>query len=195
MISRCVWFLALLSVAGCAARAASSPPPSSMPAESSRSIGGAVSAQTQQTLSVVRETDGVPSGEDASLPSTPSATAPGRAPMPVLPTMSAGGMAPPPSAQPIDAPAVDEGTRTESQIAQWQAELDHQRRLLASTLSQCRDVCAAASNVCTAAREVCRLTGDLANTNARDARCTRARSACVDAGRRRDGACPVCPAR
>lgn len=89
----------------------------------------------------------------------------------------------------------DERIERDRVIAQWESEIERQRAGLSASLAQCRDICAAAGNVCTAASEICRLTGDLSRANARDARCTRARTACLDAGRRRDGACPVCPAR
>jgi hypothetical protein len=94
---------------------------------------------------------------------------------------------------------VDDGggdeARREAAITRWEAQLQRGRDELAATATQCRVICMAASNVCTATREICRLTGDLIAGVARDPRCARARSACVDAGRRRDGACPVCPER
>lgn len=86
-----------------------------------------------------------------------------------------------------------EEARREATIARWEAQLQRGRDELAATATQCRVICMAASNVCTATREICRLTGDLIPAQARDPRCARARSACIDAGRRRDGACPVCP--
>jgi len=89
----------------------------------------------------------------------------------------------------------DEEARREATIARWEAQLQRGRDELAATATQCRVICMAASNVCTATREICRLTGDLIAGQPRDVRCARARSACVDAGRRRDGACPVCPER
>jgi hypothetical protein len=58
---------------------------------------------------------------------------------------------------------------------------------LASAVSACREVCSASGGICAAAAEICRLTGD-----AHD-RCARARGACTDASRRRDGQCPACP--
>lgn len=70
--------------------------------------------------------------------------------------------------------------------AQVQRIREEQIRL-ASNPGVCHDVCFAAGSICLAAQEVCRLTGD------QDARCTRARTACTDAGHQRDGACPVCP--
>lgn len=78
-------------------------------------------------------------------------------------------------------------------IAHWEIEIQRYQAALAAGVSACRDICSAAGNVCTAAREICLLTGDSAVGNARDVRCTRARAACSDAGRRRDGACPACP--
>jgi len=70
--------------------------------------------------------------------------------------------------------------------AQVQRIREEQIRL-ASNPGICHDVCFAAGSICLAAQEVCRLTGDT------DARCERARGACADAGRQRDGSCPVCP--
>lgn len=70
--------------------------------------------------------------------------------------------------------------------AQVQRIREEQIRL-ASNPGVCHDVCFAAGSICLAAQEVCRLTGD------EDARCTRARAACTEAGHQRDGACPVCP--
>lgn len=83
----------------------------------------------------------------------------------------------------------------EADIARWQERLHNASNGLAATVAECRSICMAASDVCTAAREICRLTGDLVAAQARDARCGRARASCIDAGRRRDGACPVCPPR
>jgi hypothetical protein len=102
----------------------------------------------------------------------------------------------PNSTRPLPDPAtptltVDEARET--RIGDLAAVVEQQRGALAS-LSECRDICAAASQVCTAAEEICALTGD-GSGNARDARCTRARGHCVDALQRRDGRCPVCPAR
>ncbi|MFO0602433.1 MAG: hypothetical protein U0324_04625 [Polyangiales bacterium] len=91
-------------------------------------------------------------------------------------------------------PPTDEEQR-EADIARWQERLHNASNGLAATVSECRSICMAASDVCTAAREICRLTGDLVAAQARDARCGRARASCIDAGRRRDGACPVCPPR
>ena len=89
----------------------------------------------------------------------------------------------------------NEEAQREAAITRWEAQLQRGRDELAATATQCRVICMAASNVCTATREICRLTGDLIPAQARDPRCARARSACIDAGRRRDGACPVCPER
>lgn len=70
--------------------------------------------------------------------------------------------------------------------AQVQRIREEQIRL-ATNPEICHDVCFAAGSICLAAQEVCRLTGDA------DTRCERARDACSDASRQRDGACPVCP--
>lgn len=85
--------------------------------------------------------------------------------------------------------SADDGERAvrEARIgAQVQRIRDEQIRLAANP-GICHDVCFAAGSICLAAQEVCRLTGDS------DARCERARGACADAGRQRDGSCPVCP--
>lgn len=70
--------------------------------------------------------------------------------------------------------------------AQVQRIRDEQIRLTTNP-GVCREVCFAAGSICLAAQEVCHLAGD------DDARCARARTACADAGRQRDGSCPVCP--
>jgi hypothetical protein len=90
--------------------------------------------------------------------------------------------------------AQDEEARREEALARWEAELDRARDELAATVGQCRVICMAATNVCAATREICRLTGDATAARAHDARCARARERCLDAARRRDGACPACPA-
>jgi hypothetical protein len=98
------------------------------------------------------------------------------------------------SVQGLDAPpGEDEVVSREAAIARWELDLQRGRDELGASVGQCRVICMAASHVCTATREICRLTGDLIAAQPRDVRCARARSACIDAGRRRDGACPVCP--
>lgn len=172
--------LSLLALSGCAMQSAApvaSRSASAMPTHASRapapareesatgSAGGAVNMQLDASTGALR-----PFGSLTSMPGG----APARGASPDL---------------------EDERIERDRTIAQWEAEIDRQRAGLAASLAQCRDICAAAGNVCTAASEICRLTGDLSRANARDARCTRARTACLDAGRRRDGACPVCPSR
>jgi hypothetical protein len=78
-------------------------------------------------------------------------------------------------------------TPREGTIAAYEAQIERERQGMAAGMAECRDICRAAGSICTAATEICRLAGDA------DARCTRARGACVDAGRARDGACPTCP--
>jgi hypothetical protein len=78
-------------------------------------------------------------------------------------------------------------TPREGSIAVYEAQIERERQGMAAGMTECRDICRAAGNICSAATEICRLAGDA------DARCTRARGACVDAGRTRDGACPMCP--
>jgi hypothetical protein len=90
---------------------------------------------------------------------------------------------------------IDSVAEEDDRVGAWESEIARQQTVLGSSLSQCRDICAAASNVCTAAVEICRLTGDAARTPVRNPRCIRARDACMGAGRRRDGSCPVCPSR
>lgn len=89
--------------------------------------------------------------------------------------------------QPDDADEACESSRTDS-IEAHEAAIVEAQRTLAAGSAECRDICRAAGNICTAAGEICRLAGD------GHARCARARGSCTDAGRRRDGACPVCPA-
>lgn len=79
------------------------------------------------------------------------------------------------------------GSSTADPVQRWLSVIDQDSNALAAGLSECRQICTAAANICTAAREICRL------TDASDARCTRARGACADAGQRRDTACAVCP--
>jgi hypothetical protein len=102
-------------------------------------------------------------------------------------------VAPNGSAQGLDVPGEPDDAGREGSIARWEAELQRGRDELAASVGQCRVICMAATHVCTATREICRITGDLIAAQPRDVRCARARSACIDAGRRRDGACPVCP--
>ncbi len=83
--------------------------------------------------------------------------------------------------------SANQPTPREGSIAAYQAQIERERQGMASGMTECRDICRAAGSICTAAAEICRLAGDA------DARCTRARGACVDAGRTRDGACPTCP--
>lgn len=78
-------------------------------------------------------------------------------------------------------PAPDAAAAHEATIAREQAGL-------AAGTAECRDVCRAAGTICVAAGEVCRITGDT------HARCERARLACTDASRLRDGRCAQCPA-
>lgn len=74
----------------------------------------------------------------------------------------------------------------EAQIAQGLAAF-------AAPEPECREICRASDGVCAAAREICRLTGDAEAEHPLDLRCARAREACADAGRQRDGRCPTCP--
>jgi hypothetical protein len=84
---------------------------------------------------------------------------------------------------------VDEGERAvrEARIGAQVQRIREEQIRLATNPGVCHDVCFAAGSICLAAQEVCRLTGDA------DPRCERARAACSDAGRQRDGSCPVCP--
>ena len=84
---------------------------------------------------------------------------------------------------------VDEGERAvrEARIGAQVQRIREEQIRLATNPGVCHDVCFAAGSICLAAQEVCRLTVDA------DVRCERARAACADAGRQRDGSCPVCP--
>ena len=84
---------------------------------------------------------------------------------------------------------VDAGDRAvrEARIGAQVQRIREEQIRLATNPGVCHDVCFAAGSICLAAQEVCRLTGDA------DVRCERARAACADAGRQRDGSCPVCP--
>ncbi|MEZ4406654.1 MAG: hypothetical protein R3A52_09275 [Polyangiales bacterium] len=130
------------------------------------------------------------SGE-SSTPSREPTTRP-VAPSPAQNVDSTGPAPPsPPSRQPNATPA-EETARRVSAALQF---IDAEQERMVTGLSECRTVCGAAESICTAAAEVCRLTGDSPSREARDARCARARVACADASRQRDGACPACPPR
>jgi len=77
----------------------------------------------------------------------------------------------------------------DGELTRQESRVEEGRVALATAGADCGRVCAAASGICEAAGEVCRIAGD------GSPRCVRARSACTDASQRRDGACPVCPAR
>ena len=171
--------LVLLPLSGCAMRSAAGPPPTAASAQ-------AAYAPPTSTVESNRE----PTSQ--GVPRAPSAGGAAAFRFSVAPIASLPGGG---SSATAPGEFEDPGALRDARIAQWEREIERQRDALAASLAQCREVCIASSNVCTAAYEICRLTGDLAHANARDARCTRARGACVDAGRRRDGACPVCPAR
>jgi hypothetical protein len=87
------------------------------------------------------------------------------------------------------APEDDSGEHAlrEARIGAQVQRIREEQIRLAANPGVCHDVCFAAGSICLAAQEVCRLTGD------DDPRCGRARQACADAGRQRDGACPACP--
>ena len=91
------------------------------------------------------------------------------------------------NAQPVDADDAC-GPSGSDALEAHEAVIAEALRTLAAGAAECRDICRAAGNICTAAGEICRLAGD------GHARCARARGSCTDAGRRRDGSCPVCPA-
>lgn len=94
-----------------------------------------------------------------------------------------------PTSSAVGGAAVDDGERAvrEARIGAQVQRIREEQIRLASNPGICHDVCFAAGSICLAAQEVCRLTGDS------DARCERARGACADAARQRDGSCPVCP--
>lgn len=89
--------------------------------------------------------------------------------------------------------APDDGVSAEAQIRRYEAQIAAARATIAADPATCRDVCGATTTLCRAAGELCRLTGDPDDHEARDPRCRRARVACADASRQRDGACPLCP--
>ncbi len=172
--------LSLLALSGCAMQSAAPVASTSVSATPPHAAGSFAPRREQSR--------GAPAAGSADL-SSDAATGAVR---PFEALSSTPGGAPP---RGPDLDVEDERVERDRHIAQWEAEIERQRAGLAASLAQCRDICAAAGNVCTAASEICRLTGDLTRANARDARCTRARTACLDAGRRRDAVCPVCPAR
>lgn len=164
--------LAAPLVCGCAVAASQAPP------ASSRAVMAPTATQSSFSPGG-RETSGSLSGatmEPRPLPGT------------VLPSSNGVFRTDTPS---LDLP-VDHGGR-EAQVARLEGAIERERATLATSLTECRSVCMAAQNICIAAQEICRLVGDAGTTNPVDVRCRRARTACVDAGRRRDGACPVCP--
>jgi hypothetical protein len=88
-----------------------------------------------------------------------------------------------------DAPVDCDAPAPPDPVAAHEETIRRNQTALASAVAACEQVCAASGNICTAAAEICRLTGD------GHTRCARARGACTDASRRRDGQCPACPAR
>jgi hypothetical protein len=171
--------LVLLALSGCAMRSAAGPSatPASAQAVYATSAGSDITAR-------------VPAATEDARGSSAGGAAALRFSIAPIASLPGGG-----AAAPAPGEVEDLGAQRDARVARWEHEIERQRDALGASLAQCREVCIAASNVCTAAYEICRLTGDLANVDARDARCARARGACLDAGRRRDGACPACPAR
>lgn len=93
-----------------------------------------------------------------------------------------------------DAPCVPRPRPAQDAIGGLEAQIAQGLAAFAAPEPACRDICRASDGVCAAAREICRLTGDADAENPLDLRCARAREACADAGRQRDGRCPNCPA-
>jgi hypothetical protein len=180
--------LASSLAAGCAAapayRTASAPPATRTATVSA--TGGSVDGPSRYAPPPARES---PRDRDRSSPEE-QPVAPGAAPpapsVASAPSPTNVGEATSVSAQGAASDDADHAVRESRIGAQVQRIREEQIRLAANP-DVCRDVCFAAGSICLAAQEVCRLTGD------DDARCARARGACADAGRQRDGACPVCP--
>lgn len=78
-------------------------------------------------------------------------------------------------------------------LTYWLERLDQAMSTMSSS-GECREICRANGGICTAAHEICALTGDGEATTPTDGRCSRARTACEQATRQRNGACSVCPA-
>lgn len=90
-------------------------------------------------------------------------------------------------------PCVPRPRGTRDAIAGLEAQIAQGMAAFAAPEPGCRDICRASEGVCAASREICRLTGDGDDDHPIDLRCARAREACADASRQRDGRCPVCP--
>lgn len=131
--------------------------------------------------------------------STPSREPTARPPAPVSPSpapaQNVDGTGPAPPSPPPRQPNLTPAEETARRVSAALQFIDAEQERMVTGLSECRTVCGAAESICTAAAEVCRLTGDSPSREARDARCARARVACADASRQRDGACPACPPR
>ncbi len=195
-MTRGVMVAALATLAGCAvASRAPAPSQSSGYAATAASTGQESSQVGREQPSMQYSVPGAQTQTNDDMQSVPAPTSPSAAggvpatPSTVRPptviVTQPGGFAQPPPDNP------------DAQIAQWRMALEAGEASLRSALMasarECREICAAAGNICVAAREICRLTGDTTAASARDVRCSRARDACVDAGRRRDQACAVCP--
>jgi hypothetical protein len=191
--------LALLTVAaGCAM--ASNAPSRSAPAaqdatRAQQSFGSAVAASPvqEQSTSVPGNFAPPPPPAPASTPYRFQADGPpsrqpvaGGAPAPTRPAPT------PPEARPATPPR-DAADEVAEAVRGYQAQIAAAVTAIAADGAACRDVCGATTVICRAASELCSLTGDGDRGDARDPRCRNARSACADASRRRDGACPLCP--
>jgi hypothetical protein len=185
---------ALATLAGCAmASRGTAPSQSSGYATTAASTGQEASQGWREQPSMQYSVPGAQSQPVDGVQSLPVPTSPSAAGGVVSPstgrqptaTVTQPGFAQPPPDNP------------EGEIARWRMALDAGEASLRSALMasarECREICTAAGNICVAAHEICRLTGDATVASARDVRCARARDACVDAGRRRDQACAVCP--
>ncbi|TAK23613.1 MAG: hypothetical protein EPO40_26245 [Myxococcaceae bacterium] len=160
------------------ATVASTPPEPSTP-ESSAGFAQPPS-MAPRTAPVRRPATGVDLDREPAQPAPPP-TQPG--------SVTVQSLSESPTSSVVGGAAVEDGERTvrEARIGAQVQRIREEQIRLASNPGICHDVCFAAGSICLAAQEVCRLTGDS------DARCARARGACADAGRQRDGSCPVCP--
>ncbi|MEI8256421.1 MAG: hypothetical protein WCJ30_12175, partial [Deltaproteobacteria bacterium] len=159
--------------------------------------GGATSSAPARPGSAMTTSTAAASGSDAtssrgraatseSAPQQYAVDAPRAAPVTVAPgeTTATGGYATP--------TGVAAGGSPGDRMTYWAGRLDQATSTMSST-GECRDICRANGDICTAAHEICVLTGDDEASTPTDGRCSRARTACEQATRQRNGACRVCP--
>ncbi len=162
----------------------------------STGCGGAAASAPSRRETVASPAGGATSGSDATAQSTtgaesaPQSETPSRARPATMPgTTTAAPSATSPYATPT---GVGVAGSSGDRMTYWVGRLDQASSVMSSS-GECRDICRANGDICTAAHEICVLTGDGEATSPTDGRCSRARTACEQATRQRNGACRVCP--